>query len=95
MEKLGSIWFTYVSSVAFFLCSSHGSDDDHSDYDSHATSHSDDSHSTGHSDDDSHAADPSVFVLGEFFDYDTFIFLVSIVGGCAIVSLVVPCCDPT
>ncbi|CAM9808147.1 unnamed protein product [Pylaiella littoralis] len=29
--------------------------------------------------------DPSVFVLGEYFDYDTFVLLVSIVGGCAIV----------
>lgn len=28
-----------------------------------------------------------MFVLGEYFDYDTFVILVSIVGGCAIVSL--------
>eukprot|EP00752_Nemacystus_decipiens_P005207 g4726.t1 len=34
---------------------------------------------------DTHDADPSVFVLGEYFDYDTFVVLLSIVGGCAIV----------
>lgn len=35
---------------------------------------------------DAYPADPSVFVLGKYFDYDTFVVLVSIVGGCAIVS---------
>ena len=27
-------------------------------------------------------------MLGKYFDYDTFVILVSIVGGCAIVSVV-------
>ena len=34
-----------------------------------------------------------MFVLGEYFDYDTFVVLVSIVGGCAIVSPVTTCCS--
>lgn len=58
---------------------SHATDDDGA----HASSQS--SHSNSH--ESSHAADPNVFGLGSYFDYDIFIILLSIVGGSAMVSL--------
>lgn len=68
--------------------SSSASEEHHStDDDSHATS--DSSHATSHgsSHGSSHSANPSVFALGSYFDYDIFIVLLSIVGGSAMVSV--------
>lgn len=64
---------------------SHAADDSHATDDDGAHASSQSSHASSH--DSSHAADPNVFALGSFFDYDVFIILLSIVGGSAMVSL--------
>lgn len=59
---------------------------------SHGSDH-DSSHGSDHDSHDSHYS-PNVFVLGDYFDYDTFIYLLSIVGGCALVSSQGPSLSP-
>lgn len=88
-----------MSAIYLRPARSHGSDHDssthgsssassHASDDSHATSsHGDSSHGDSSHGASDHGSEPNVFVLGSYFDYDTFVVLLSIVGCCAMVRV--------